>query len=93
MALIFTADTESRNLTSILGCNAMYSNTQAQNFQSNILPPSSWMKDDGAEVVLLLDVNVRAEHNLTTYNFSMQVAVPHNIVIIQADDNMNRCLS
>ena len=48
------------------------------------------MKDDGAKFVLLLDVNVREEHILTIYNFRMQVTVPHNTVIIQEDDNMNR---
>jgi len=51
------------------------------------------MKDDGTKFVLLLDVNVRADHTLTTYNFRMQVTVPHYNVIIQEDDNMNPFLS
>jgi len=62
-------------------------------FQSNILPPSSWMKDDGTKFVLLLGVNVRAEHTLTTYNFRIQVTVPHYNVRIQEEDNMNPFLS
>jgi hypothetical protein len=47
VVLIFASDADPLKVKSFLGRNVAHSITQARNFQSNILLPSSWMKYEG----------------------------------------------